>query len=243
MFFKRSSPTEAMRDRAARELYDPAHYKLDCKARAGSAEAALIMARYWLGEGPKKDHRMALGYLWEPARAGNTEARMLALMALLDGANDVGASFSLWVSMLMLRLVAHETDQWMIDEANAGGNALRVLVYLNMIFRGDAGAKMAAYGKLLEYALDGSPPAAAAVGWCFWHGEGTPADYEMAYVWFSVAKTLGMKSVDEDIDVVARKLPPDRLLAVQKDAAKTFDIIIERLAEHQAAEAERTPAS
>ena len=43
----------------------------------------------------------------------------------------------------------------------------------------------------------------------------------MAYVWFPVAKTLGMKSVDEDLDMAARKLPPDRLLAVQKDASNT----------------------
>jgi TPR repeat protein len=46
------------------------------------------------------------------------------------------------------------------------------------------------------------------VGWCLWHGEGTPADYEMAYVWFSVAKILGMKSVGGDMDVMAGNLPP-----------------------------------
>ena len=179
-------------------MYDPAHYKLDRKARAGDVEAALIMARYWLGEGPQKDNQIALGYLWNPARrAENTEARMLAGMAMLDGINDVGSRFSAWALNLRSRL-NHETDQWMIDEANAGGNALRVLVCLNQIFRGDASVKMAAYGKLLEYALDGSPPASAAVGWCFWCGEGTPADYQMAYVWFSVAKTLGMNSVDKE---------------------------------------------
>ncbi len=236
-----------MRDQAARKLYDRTHYKLDRKARAGDIEAALIMARYWLGEGPRNDPQNALWYLPEPARAGNTEARVLMALALADGMNDVGGSFCCWASALGLRyglrFLCAEPDQWMIDEANEGGNGLRVLVSLLKIHQGDASAKIAAFGKLLEYALDGSPPAAAAVGWCFWLGEGTPADYEKAYVWFSVAKTLGMKSVDDDMRRLAQKLPPDRLLAVQKDAANTFDIIVERLAKQQAAEAERAPAS
>jgi TPR repeat protein len=245
VFFKHRDSGEAMRDQAARKLYDCTHYKLDRKARAGDVRAALIMARYWLGEGPRKDPQNALWYLPEPARAGNTEARMLMVLALLDGINDVGGSFCGWASTLGLRFLyaGAEPDQWMIDEANEGGNGLRVLVSLLKIHHGDASAEMAAFGKLLEYALDGSPPAAAAVGWCFWLGKGTPGDYERAYVWFSVAKTLGMKSVDDDMRRLAQKLPPDRLLAVQKDAANTFDVIIERPAKQQAAEAERAPAS
>ena len=227
MFFKRRDSIEAMRDQAARKLYDPAHYKLDCKARAGDVNAAVTMARYWLGEAPKKDIQIALGFLREPARAGNKDARAMVAMALLDGINDVGHSFSLWVSMMPFRLgVRRQLDRWMVDEANAGGNALRVLVCLADMHWGNAGAKMAAHGRLLEYAWEGSPPAAAATGWSFWHGEGTPANIETAYVWFSVARTLGVKSVDDDMETIARKLPSDRLLIAQKGAGKTFEAIL-----------------
>lgn len=54
--------------------------------------------------------------------------------------------------------------------------------------RGAASAKTAAFGELQKFTLDGSLPAAVAVGWCLWVGKGRPEDYETAYVWFSVAK-------------------------------------------------------
>lgn len=231
---------EAMTDRDMRNLYDRTHYKLDRKARAGDVEAALKMARYWLGEGPEKSVDSALWYLPEPARAGNADARFLMMSALLDGINNELGSFSGWVMSLRARLALGCTiDQWMFDEAEAGGDALRVLVCMKEIIKGDAGQKISTLGRLHEYALHGSLPAAAAVGWCYWHGEGTTEDYEQAYVWLSVAKTLGLKSVDDDMDIVARKLPPEHLLAAQKSAASTFHDVFERLIDKQT---EDTPA-
>ena len=59
----------------------------------------------------------------------------------------------------------------------------------------------------------------------------------------SRARADSFASSSKDIDLVERKLPPDRLLAVQKDAGKTFDVIVERLTKQQATEAGKAPAS
>ncbi len=48
--------------------------------------------------------------------------------------------------------------QWMIDEANEGGNALPVVVYLLKMHDAGASPNSAAFGELQQYGLDGSPP-------------------------------------------------------------------------------------
>jgi hypothetical protein len=55
-------------------------------------------------------------------------------------------------------------DQRTIDEANEEGNALPGVVCWLKMHGGEASAKRAAFGKPQEYALDGSPLTAAAVG-------------------------------------------------------------------------------
>lgn len=237
MLFRRKNwadNLEEMADRIHKNRYDRAHYKLHRKAQAGDTQAAITMGRYWLGEGPKMNADEALHYLWRPAQAGNADAQTLMLLAFLEGVNDIGGSFFGWTDDLYGRLARYKPGQWLTDEANSGGNGLRVIVCMREIFEGDAGQKMASLNQLREYAMDGSPPAAVATGWCFWRGEGSPADYQVAYIWLSVAKTLGMRSLDGDMETVARSLPADQFITAQQAAGGIFDEIMERLAHRQA---------
>lgn len=240
LLFRRKSwadNLEAMADRIHRSRYDRTHYKLHRKSQAGDVEAAITMGRYWLGEGPKKDADEALTYLWRPVRAGNADAQALMLLAFLDGINDIGASFFGWTEHLRVRLLRYKLGQLPINAANASGNGLRTLVCMKEIFEGDASRKMASFNQLREYAMDGSPPAAAAAGWCSWKGEGIPADYQTAYIWLSVAKTLGMRSLDGDMETVARSLPAVQLTTAQQAAVGIFDEIFVRLAQRQGGDA------
>lgn len=236
MLFKKKNTVDAFLQRAervAKQTYDRAHYKLHRRANEGDQNAAITMGRYWLGDGPSIDHKIAIGYLEGPAQAGNEAARMLILASMLDGINDPLSSFGTWKAMLGLKFsvnIYNERYRWMAEEADKGGMALQALVGLLEIRDGDITAKIAAFGKLHKYALDGSSPAAAAVASCHLSGEGTPTNYVAAYTWFSVAKSLGLRSVDDDMAHLAEKLPPDRLLGAQQDATHIIHYLGEKSA-------------
>lgn len=251
MFFKKKDAVQKFQETAEeikRTRYGRERYQVSLKARAGDHEAAVAMGRYWLGDGPSYDKRMARDYLVGAARAGNKEAQLLYTMSLMNGMNDKGTRFSTWASLLSLDFMSltgfrNEQNQWMIDEAEIGGHGLRALVCVLDMHYSDGATKIISHQQIEGHAWSGSPPAAATLAWCYWGGHGTTTNYESAYIWFSIAKTLGMNSVDEDIEVLEKMLSKDILPNVQAQARSHFEEILAKLVARQDEEETMTAIS
>jgi len=65
-------------------------------------------------------------------------------------------------------------------------------------------------------AVLGFPPAQNNIGRLYEQGRGVVQDFELAYVWYSLAARAGHQTARSNRDEIASRLPPGKLITAQK---------------------------
>lgn len=61
------------------------------------------------------------------------------------------------------------------------------------------------------------------LGFMYAHGQGVPADYHKAAMWYEVSRRLGYKTIEKNLDFVFSKLTTEQAQAAQSLASLCMD--------------------
>lgn len=230
MFFRRAKKPDVENPfprPTVQQLYpgNKALQEIATLARSGDPEAQYRMGLHHLED--KRDVVMAVLYLRDAAPS-HLEARAKIAFALMHGFDDatsLGASFSLFCSVLALNIRSFNADDpWVMDEINARGLTFAYLYCMKKLFgKQEHEAVSLLRGQVRDHC---SMLAMGALGYCYAEGRGVPQSYVDAYIWFNLAAAIGLLSAAHDRDRFAEKMSPEQLVEAQRQAAEKYHSLL-----------------